>query len=64
MVKKCYYVENSAHALMMLCALVTMIPCFVDVKTFDNGSERGLEVDLIVRAEDVAFVERCFAPYV
>lgn len=60
MIKKCYYVENNPHAVVMVSALSALIPCFIDAKTVDSG----LEVELTFRAEDAAFVERCFAPYV
>ena len=58
---KCYFLDNSAAAVLAVDYLANAIPCFIR-ETLITREE--LTVTIEARNEDLATVERVLAPYV
>jgi len=61
MTKKVYYIENGCSLASAIEYLENIIPCFIELEPVEMDY---MEVSIICRNEDVAFVEKAVAPLV
>lgn len=61
MTKKVYYIEATVSLISAIEYLENTIPCFIECEPVEMNY---MEVSIICRNEDVAFVEKAVAPLV
>ena len=61
MIRKVYYIENTADLFHALNTLTDAIPCWIDTEDVEMNFRK---VEILARAEDIATVERVLAPLV
>lgn len=61
MIKKCYYIENTAEAALAVSSIEMNFPCFTSLDLLDDGY---IEFTISCRQEDVAVIENILSNFV